>query len=339
MDPLRTGEAVDSGPGRWSTGPVVIAGGSGFLGLSLSRHLAAAGAEVVILSRSKPRVPGPWTHVAWDGCSLDGGWASCLNGASGVVNLTGRSVDCRKTPDHMDEILRSRMEPIRALGEAMRRVQHPPAVWVQMSTAHIYGDPETGVTESSPTGIGFAPEIGRAWEEAFGQATLPMQRRVILRTGFVLGREGGAGHGALARLEKLARLGVGGTVGSGRQGMSWIHEHDLNRLIERGLRDPSMVGTYIASAPNPASNREFMKELRGVAGGLGAIGIGLPATEWMVRFGARCILNTDPELALYGRYVVSKRLNDEGFEFAYANVRDALASLYVQSHGSGSRHE
>jgi NAD dependent epimerase/dehydratase family enzyme len=197
-----------------------------------------------------------------------------------------------------------------------------------MSTAHIYGDPETGVTESSPTGIGFAPEIGRAWEEAFERAALPSQKRVILRTGFVLGCEGGAGHGALARLEKLARLGVGGTVGSGRQGMSWIHEHDLNRLIERGLRHPGMNGTYIASAPNPVSNREFMKELRGVAGGLGALGVGLPAAEWMVRLGARWLLNTDPELALYGRYVISKRLKDEGFVFSYPSVRDALRALY-----------
>ncbi len=328
MEPVRPGTTADSERGNWTAGPVVIAGGSGFLGLSLSRHLATAGANVVILSRSRPRVPGPWTHVLWDGRSLDVGWATCLEGASGLVNLTGRSVDCRKTPDHMHEILRSRIEPIRVLGEALRRVERPPGVWVQMSTAHIYGDPETGVTESSPTGIGFAPEIGRAWEEAFEQAALPTQRRVILRTGFVLGREGGAGHGALARLEKLARLGVGGTVGSGRQGMSWIHEHDLNRLIERGLRHPGMAGTYIASAPNPVSNREFMKAMRRVAGGLGSLGIGLPASEWMVRFGARWILNTDPELALYGRYVMSKRLKDEGFEFTFSKVADALAALY-----------
>ena len=124
MEQVRPGEPADARHGSWPAGPVVIAGGSGFLGLSLSRHLAMAGAKIVILSRSTPRVPGPWTHVAWDGRSLDGEWERCLDGASGLVNLTGRSVDCRKTPEHMDEILRSRVEPIRVLGEALRRLPH-----------------------------------------------------------------------------------------------------------------------------------------------------------------------------------------------------------------------
>ncbi len=319
--------------GSWAkAGAVVIAGGNGFLGTSLARHLTGLGASVVVLSRSEPRVPGAWKHERWDGRTLEGGWQRCLDGAAGLVNLTGRSVDCRKTPDNCDEILRSRVEPTLVLGRALREVAKPPKVWVQMSTAHIYGDPEEGVAESHPTGIGFAPEIGRRWEEAFEQAVLPLQRRVILRTGFVLGREGGAGHGALARLEKLARWGLGGTVGSGRQGMSWIHEHDMNRLIERGLRHPAMNGTYVASAPNPVDNRTFMTELRTAAGGLGSLGIGLPASEWMVRLGARWLLNTDPDLALYGRFVTSKRLKDEGFEFSFPELRGALLDLYGREH-------
>lgn len=146
---------------------IVIAGGSGFVGVSLAHHLADLGASVLILSRNKPRVVGPWRHSLWDGRTL-GPWQSELNETAGLVNLAGRSVDCVKSPDHKDEILRSRVETTRVLGEALRSIDTPPPVWVQMSTAHIYGDPPTDVcTEDSSFGYGLAPFVGRAWEEAF----------------------------------------------------------------------------------------------------------------------------------------------------------------------------
>jgi uncharacterized protein (TIGR01777 family) len=305
------------------TGPIVIAGGSGFLGVSLATHLASAGYAVVILSRHRPKIAGPWRHVAWDARML-GAWRREFDGASGLVNLVGRSVDCVKTPDHCDEILRSRTEATRVLGLALRSVDRPPPVWVQISTAHIYGDPpEATCTEDSPFGYGLAPFVGRAWEEEFERSLLPSQRGVILRTSFVIGRDRCAWGGALARLRMLVNMGLGGRVGSGRQGMSWIHEADLNRLFERALVDGRMRGAYIASSPHPVSQREFMGTLRQVL----RIPIGLPAAEWMVRFGARWLLNTDPELALYGRYVVSKRLAAEGFEFQFPNLAEALANL------------
>ncbi|HEX5243415.1 MAG TPA: DUF1731 domain-containing protein [Tepidisphaeraceae bacterium] len=304
-------------------GRVIIAGGSGFLGTSLAHHLTARGASVVVLSRSAPKVAGPSRHVSWDARSL-GEWKCELDGAAGIVNLVGRSVDCVKTPDHQDEILRSRVEATNVLGMAMRAVEKPPPVWVQMSTAHIYGDPPSVVcTEESPFGGGFAPFIGKAWEKAFEARALPSQRKVILRTSFVIGRDRGAGGGALARLRSLVRVGLGGTVGRGTQGMSWIHELDMNRLFERALSDPEMSGVYIATAPNPLSQREFMTELRRSM----KMPIGLPAYEWMVRFAAPRLLHTDPELALYGRYLVSKRLRDEGFEFRFSELRAALANL------------
>jgi uncharacterized protein (TIGR01777 family) len=241
-----------------------------------------------------------------------------------LVNLTGRSVDCVKTPDHQDEILRSRVDATRALGLAVRGIDSPPPVWVQMSTAHIYGDPpEVTCTEESHFGYGLAPFVGRAWEEEFRASALTSQRPVILRTSFVLGRDRGAGGGALARLVVLARLGLGGPIGSGTQGMSWIHEVDMNRLFERALSDPSMQGPYIASSPNPVPQRAFMRELRRAVG----MPLGLPAPPWMVRMGAGLLLRTDPELALYGRYVVSKRLQDEGFEFRFPQLGDALRDL------------
>jgi uncharacterized protein (TIGR01777 family) len=303
---------------------VIVAGGSGFLGIALARRLAARGDDVVLLSRNAPKVTGPWRHVTWDGRTL-GPWHRELDRAAAIVNLAGRNVNCIKTPDNQDEILRSRVEATRVLGEALRSVAAPPPVWIQMSTAHIYGDPPTAVCdEDSPLGIGLAPFVGRAWEEAFQASVLPGQRGVVLRTSFVLGRNQGVGGGALDTLAMLARLGLGGRVARGTQGLSWIHVDDLCRMIERGLDDAAMSGVYVASAPHPVPQVEFMRELRRAV----RMPIGLPATESMVRFACRFLLRTDPDLALYGRYVTSKRLDNEGFEFLYPRLRDALADIF-----------
>ena len=304
---------------------IVIAGGSGFLGLSMAEQFAGADADVKILSRSKPKANGRWSHHFWDG-RTSGDWAAVLDGAGAIVNLAGRTVNCIKTPDHQDEILRSRVESTRVLGEAMRTVKSPPPVWVQMSTAHIYGDPPSAIcTEESATGIGLAPTVARAWEAAFAESKLPDQRGVVMRTSFVIGRDRGAGGGALGTLGLLARLGLGGKVGKGTQGMSWIHEDDLNRIFASAIIDETMTGAYIVSSPNPMSQVDFMKTLRKVI----KRPIGLPAFEWMVRVGAPLFLRTDPELVLYGRNVVSKRLANAGFEFQFPYLEPALRDLYA----------
>jgi hypothetical protein len=309
-------------------GKIVIAGGTGFLGISLATYLSKLGASVILLSRNPPKVTGSWSHVSWDARNL-GDWVRELEGANGLVNLVGRTVDCIKTPDHQDEILRSRLESTHVLGLALRTITTPPPVWVQMSTAHIYGDPPKVIChEESPLGYGLAPFVGRAWEDAFHANRLPSQRAVIVRTSFVIGNDRGAGGGALARLKMLVRLGLGGRVGSGNQGMSWIHETDMCRIFERALFDASMKGTYIASSPNPVSQKVFMKTLRQAM----RMPLGLPAFSWMVRIGAPLLLKTDPDLALYGRYVVSKRLNDEGFDFWFSDLDNALNDLLRKSH-------
>ncbi|HEX6307726.1 MAG TPA: DUF1731 domain-containing protein [Longimicrobiales bacterium] len=300
-------------------GRVVIAGGSGFLGLSLARQLARSGTEVMLLSRHDVRADPRWHHARWDARTV-GAWLHHLDRASALVNLAGRSVDCAKTPDNCDEILRSRVESTRVLGMAMRMVANPPPVWVQMSTAHRYGDPPTiRCDEDAAFGYGLAPFVAQAWEEAYGEAVPNGVRQVVLRTGFVLGRSGGA----LRRLERVGRLGLGGRVGSGRQGISWIHEQDMNRLFVRAMTDDRMSGAYIATAPNPVSNAEFMRALRSALG----VPFGLPTMGWMIRMAAP-LLRTDPELALYGRYCVSRRLREEGFEFVFADVESALADIY-----------
>ncbi len=299
---------------------IVVAGGTGFLGLNLARSLIDLNYDVVLLSRNPPTDSGKWKHHLWDGRTL-GDWVSQLDGAGAIVNLAGKSVDCIKTPDHCDEILRSRVEATLVLGRAIRKIKKPPSVWVQMSTAHRYGDPPVVVCdEDSVFGFGLAPTVGKAWEDAFRESVLPEIRQVILRTSFVLGRNGGA----LTRLVKLAKWGLGGTVGHGQQGISWIHETDMNRLFERAISDKSMQGAYLATAPNPVSNKEFMRALRKAI----KMPIGLPAFNWMVRIGAPLILNTDPELALFGRYCISRRLKEEGFQFKYSDIQSALQNIY-----------
>lgn len=302
----------------------VIAGGSGFLGRGLARTLRDAGWRVTVLSRSGAGV-GAVDGVSWriwDG-RTPGDWVAALDGAQAVINLVGRSVDCRKTPANRAMILSSRVASCRVLGMAMRRLASPPPVWIQGSTAHIVGDPvpeDTVCDESTPPGTGLAPEVGLAWEEAFDAARLPSQRGVVLRISFVLGRDGGA----LARLAAITRLGLGGTVGSGRQWVSWIHQADLNRLVLAMLGDPAFRGVYMVTAPNPVTNRCFMAALRRACRRPWCP----PAPALGVRLVSRFVMNTDPELALRGRRCVPTRLLDQGrFSFDFPDVQPALDDL------------
>lgn len=307
----------------------MIAGGSGFLGLNLAGFLLDLGYAVTLISRSAPDVflrrraesaEGQLRHAVWDGRTV-GAWAGELERAEAIVNLAGRSVDCVKTPDHQDEILRSRVESTLALGRAIREVAEPPSTWIQMSTAHRYGDSlDVLCDEGASFGYGLAPFVGAAWEDACDEAKLPDMRVLTLRTSFVLGQTGGA----LPRLARLVKLGLGGKIGHGRQGMSWIHEHDMNRLFHWALTTESANGAYLATAPDPVSNAEFMRHLRRAL----RRPIGLPAAAWMVRIGAPLFLRTDPELALYGRYCRSRRLEEEGFRFEHPELSEALTRLY-----------
>lgn len=297
---------------------IPILGGTGFIGQSLADHLAENGYSPILLARNDP---GDLRHPfrPWDGSTV-GAWAEVLNGAAAIVNLAGKSVDCIKTPDNCDVILRSRVDSTRAIGKALKSVVNPPPVWVQMSTAHIYGDPPSKrITEDDAFGYGLAPTVGRAWEEAFAAAKPDSTRGVVLRTSFVVGKDGGA----LASLKRIVRMGLGGTVGHGRQGFSWIHEFDMNEIIRTAITDEDMTGPYIATAPNPVSNAVFMRTLRQKMG----VPIGLPAPAFVVRLGAKILFKTDPELAIYGRYLLPGRLQKEGFVFRFSELDGALDDL------------
>ena len=215
------------------SGKIVIAGGTGLIGRHTAQQLHEAGCEVIVLTRSAGAKADPWQHATWDGRTV-GDWAAHLEGASAVVNLAGRTVDCIKTPDHCDEILRSRVGATTTLGAALSEVQSPPPVWVQMSTAHIHGDPpEVVCDEESAIGLGLAPDVGRAWEQAYADSVPQGMRQVITRTSFVIGKNGGA----FPALKRLARLGnrLRAVLGSNHPiaGRTQIELHQLDgvRLV------------------------------------------------------------------------------------------------------------
>lgn len=299
---------------------VILAGGSGFLGRRLQRVYAAAGYDVVVLSRDPARVTAPARGVAWDPSAF-GPWVGELEGAAAVVNLAGKNVNCRYTLVNRTAILKSRINSVKALAEAVRRCRKPPPVWVQAGSLAIYGD--TGALwcdETAPAGEGFAPEVCTQWEKAFFKAPLPPVRRVLLRIGFVLGNDGGA----LPVLARLARFFAGAPAGRGRQMISWIHAHDMDRIFLQSVTDPGLEGVFNACTAGAVSNAEFMAELRKLYHRPWMPG--MPA--WMVKTAA-WLMGSEASLALTGRRGLPGRLMEAGFRFDYPALGPALDELLL----------
>ena len=297
---------------------IVIPGGSGFLGQALAARLLERGDEVVILSRGEgQRVEGTRT-VVWDAESI-GPWTSELDGADAVVHLTGRRVDVRGTKRNIDELISSRVQPVRVMGEAIERCATPPRVWVQSSSLAVYGDGGDAVLDehSTPTGIGPREMVTvcLAWEGAFRQASAAVERTVLLRMGIGLG---GRDDPATAKLAQLVRFGLGGRVGSGRQWVSWVGLEDLLTAMILAIDDDTMTGIYHVTSPNPVTNAEMMSTYRRLLGRR----IGLPSPAWLARIGAP-ILGSSASLALTGRRVVPTRLLKRGFTFERPDFEQA----------------
>lgn len=313
---------------------IVIPGGTGQVGTILARHLHGHAGEVVVLSRS-PRSAGPWRTELWDGGAgaSPGLWAREIDGADVVINLAGRSVNCRYNPKHRDEIMRSRVESTRAVGRAIALADRPPRVWLQASTATIYAhrfdapnDEAAGVIggdePDAPARWRFSIEVARAWERACDEAAKPRTRKVLMRSAMVMSPDPG---GIFDTLLGLVRRGLGGTCGDGRQYVSWIHENDFVNAVLLLIENEGLAGPVNIASPNPLPNAEFMRDLRRACGG-GAARIGLPATEWMLAIGA-VFLRTETELILKSRRVVPGKLLDAGFAFEHPHWPEAAAEL------------
>lgn len=297
---------------------IVLAGGSGFLGNALAKALRARNHEVIVLTRS-PRERGDGVReVAWDGVHV-GEWIQTLAGAEAVVNLTGRNIDCPHTPENLRVIISSRVDSVKAVAAGISQVTRPPRVWVQAGATGFYGDRFAELcTENSSAGTNQLAEICQQWEGAFHAAKVPQTRQVVLRIGFVLGRE----SGALPVLSRLTKWFLGGTVGNGRQFISWIHVADLTRMFVAAIEREDLSGTFNAVAPAPVTNREFMRELRRALHRPWSP----PAPAFAVKLGAR-LMGSEPSLALGGCRCTPERWLKAGFDFEYPGLAPALADL------------
>lgn len=299
---------------------VVLPGGGGFLGNVLAEHFSRLGWEVVILSRQARPVQNGVRVVQWDGRTI-GAWASEMDGADAVVNLAGRTVNCRYTAAHKHEIYDSRLASTRIVGEAIAAAARRPAVWINSSSATVYRHAEDR-PQDEPTGeIGpdFSPDVVMKWEKEFFGADVPGMRKVAIRTAIVLGARKGT---AFSAFYHLARWGLGGKMGSGRQMVSWVHEGDFARAVQWLIEHREIDGIVNIAAPNPIPNRDFMKALRDATGAK----IGLPAARWMLEVGA-FVMRTETELLLKSRWVVPARLLGAGFGFQFPRIEAAVRDL------------
>ncbi len=308
---------------------IILTGGSGFLGQALARYFKERDWEVIVLTRSKNTTLAGSGKVGWDGETL-GEWVKELEGVTAVINLAGRSVDCRYTARNRREIMESRVKPTRVLGEAMARCQQPPRVWLNASTATLYSHTfgpawdETGEMEAAPDAKDkFSVEVGKAWEMAFFDSPAspgsPAPRKVALRLSMVLGH---GRNSVFPVLRRLTRFGLGGRMGSGRQFVSWIHELDFCRAIEWLIEHEELSGAVNVCGPNPLPNAEMMRLFRKLTG----MPIGLPAKEWMLEIGA-FFMRTETELILKSRRVVPGKLLASGFEFRFGRMEEAVRDL------------
>jgi uncharacterized protein len=307
---------------------IVIAGGTGQVGTILARAFHRDGHSVVVLSRTP--TSAPWSIIQWDGRST-GFWTKQLEGADAVINLAGRSVNCRYHAENRRRITQSRVDSTRIVGQAIAKAIRPPRVWLQASTATIYehrfdapNDELTGILGGSepnaPDTWRFSIEVATAWEKAAQEAApLPHTRLVLMRSAIIMSPDHG---GAFDMLLKLVRFGLGGRNGSGRQFVSWIHEIDFIRSVYWLIEHESLSGPVNLAAPNPLPNAEFMRDLRSAW----KMPVGLPSTEWMLEIGA-FVLRTETELILKSRRVIPRRLLQDGFSFQFPSWPETARDL------------
>ncbi|WP_374054833.1 TIGR01777 family oxidoreductase [Rossellomorea sp. FM04394] len=292
---------------------IVIAGGTGFIGQYLQKKFLDEGYKVTIISRQSP-------HVSWD---RPNDIVQSIEGADMLINLAGKSVDCRYNEKNKAGIFRSRTETTEILGSALIQCQNPPSLWINSSTATIYRHAEDRpmTEEDGDIGTGFSVEVAKKWEEAFFSFSLPATRQAALRIAIVLGPDGGV----MTPYKNLVKYGLGGVQGPGDQRFSWIHVEDVFRIILFLNEEKELSGVFNCSSPNPVTNREFMSHLRTAMNKK----IGLPTPKWMLEAGA-LFIKTETELVLKSRWVIPKRLEKAGFVFQYGTLEKALRHILAK---------
>jgi uncharacterized protein (TIGR01777 family) len=291
---------------------IVLAGGTGFLGSFLASKFKERGDEVIIISRKNG-------DVSWNDKEAI---IDALNNTEVVINLAGRTVDCRYNEKNKREILESRIETTKAIGEAIQKCAHPPGLWINSSTATIYRYAEDRpMTEANgEIGTGFSVNVATQWEKIFFDCKLPATRKVALRMAIVLGKEGGA----IQPMKRLTQLGFGGKQGKGSQMFSWIHIEDVYQITLFLMQHENLNGVFNCSSPSPVKNETFMKTLRTALNKK----LGLPVPRWLLRIGA-VLIRTETELILKSRWVVPDRLLKSGYSFTFPSLQKALEEIIV----------
>lgn len=297
---------------------LIIAAGTGFLGNVLIQHFKNKFEEIIVLTRGKSETKNRIKYVNWDAKSFSG-WEKELENADLVINLAGKSVDCKYNEKNKSEILVSRIESTKILNKAILKCENPPKHFINSSTATIYRHSEDKEMDEYTGEIGndFSMNVAKSWEETFYEVETPKTLKTAIRTSIVLGKDGGA----FVPLKKLTQLGLGGKNGNGKQFISWIHEKDFARAIAF-IIEKELSGSINVVAPKPIRNEEFMKKLQKAIG----IPFGLPIPKSLLEFGAK-IIKTETELVLKSRNVIPKRLTENGFEFEFSDLENIFKNL------------
>lgn len=298
---------------------IIIAGGSGFIGQGLVDYFGKDN-DIVILTRRPQPANGRVQYMAWDGRTR-GDWATALEGADLLINLTGKSVNCRYTEQNREAIFNSRTDATRILGTVLQTLEKPPRLWVNAASATIYRHAEDRPMDEFTGEIAddFSVQVCKRWEATFNELTLPHTRKVILRIGVTLGWQPG---GVMQPYLNLVKFGLGGYQGNGRQMFTWVHINDVCRMMDWLYENEQTSGVYNCTSPNPIPNRTFMRLLRKKAGHL----FGLPAPAPLLRIGA-ALIGTETELLLKSRWVLPTRAQQEGFVFQYPAVDAAFSDI------------
>lgn len=294
---------------------IIIAGGTGFLGQVLENYFLNKEYQIKILTRT----PKKENHIFWDAKNL-GTWTKSLENIETIINLTGKSVDCRYTENNKKLIYESRIDSTNIIGKAINLCKTPPKIWINSSTATIYKHSleKEMDEENGEIGNDFSMNIAKSWEKAFNIIQNPKTRKIVIRTSIVLGKKGGA----IIPLKKLTKFGLGGKQGSGNQKVSWIHELDFARAIHFLINSEKLSGNFNLSVPKPTNNKTLMKSFRKALG----IPFGLNHPVWLLQLGSK-IIRTETELILKSRNAIPNRLLTNNFNFIHNNIEIAIKDL------------
>jgi len=297
---------------------LVIVAGTGFLGQVLVDHFKNKFDEIVILTRGNAKTVDRIKYVNWNARTFSG-WENELENAAVLINLAGKSVDCRYTEKNKKEILLSRIESTKILNKAVLKCQNPPKHWLNSSTSTIYRFSLDKQMDEIDGEIGndFSINVALSWEKAFFKTETPVTMKTALRTSIVLGKDGGA----FIPLKTLAKIGFGGKQGKGNQFISWIHQEDFANAIDFIIQK-EIFGIVNVVSPEPIRNADFMQKLRKAIG----FPFGMPLNTFLLEIGS-FLIRTQPELVLKSRNVIPKRLLENGFQFKFGDIDEAFKDL------------